>query len=318
MKTLFKNDIVLKDYFKNPRYFADFINGILFDGNQIIDYHCLSLYDSEISTVIKSNSFIKDIELRRDIIFKYDDGHRSMLIGIENQKYQDRLMLFRCLSYDSMLYQRQINNLTDKKAEQLSKVMSVVINWSEYRWNTKSDLYSYFDVLDDEKKAISNYKVFTLNILDIDYHVFKEKSNYDLIKIIQLIYKFKKDPEKLKGIIIDQDIAIIVASIVDEEDDVLKKIVLKQGGKIDMCESLREFYADGIREGYDNGIKEGYDNGIKEERIKNTKQLFKHFYPNEDSSIIDNLTTEQCDQIFSMILDNRSLEDITELAYNKA
>lgn len=103
--------------------------------------------------------------------------------------------------------------------------------------------------------------MFTLNILDIDYHVFKEKSNYDLIKIIQLIYKFKKDPEKLKGIIIDQDIAIIVASIVDEEDDVLKKIVLKQGGRVDMCESLREFYADGIREGYDNGIKEGYDKG---------------------------------------------------------
>ena len=94
MKTLFKNDIVLKDYFKNSRYFADFINGILFDGNQIIDYHYLSLYDSEISTVIKSNSFIKDIELRRDIIFKYNYGRRSMLIGIENQKYQDRLMLF--------------------------------------------------------------------------------------------------------------------------------------------------------------------------------------------------------------------------------
>ena len=156
--------------------------------------------------------------------------------------------------------------------------------------------------------------MFTLNILDIDYHVFKEKSNYDLIKIIQLIYKFKKDPEKLKGIIIDQDIAIIVASIVDEEDDVLKKIVLKQGGRVDMCESLREFYADGIREGYDKG----YGSGTKKESIKKTKQLFKHFYPNEDSSIIDNLTTEQCDQIFSMILDNRSLEDITELAYNKA
>ena len=77
-----------------------------------------------------------------------------------------------------------------------------------------------------------------------------------------------------------------------------------------MCESLREFYADGVKEGYDNGVKEGYDSGIKEERIKNTKQLFKHFYPNKDSSIIDKLTTEQCNQVFSMLLENKSFEEI--------
>ena len=61
-----------------------------------------------------------------------------------------------------------------------------------------------------------------------------------------------------------------------------------------MCESLREFYAD----------------GVKEKRIKNTKQLFKHFYPKKDSSIIDKLTTEQCNQVFSTLLENKSFEEI--------
>ena len=61
-----------------------------------------------------------------------------------------------------------------------------------------------------------------------------------------------------------------------------------------MCESLREFYAD----------------GIKKERIKNTKQLFEYFYPNKDSSIIDKLTMEQCDQVFSMLLENKPLKEI--------
>ena len=64
-----------------------------------------------------------------------------------------------------------------------------------------------------------------------------------------------------------------------------------------MCESLREFYAD----------------GVKKERIKKTKQLFEYFYPNKDSSIIDNLSTEQCNQFFSMLLENKPLKEIMSI-----
>ena len=75
-----------------------------------------------------------------------------------------------------------------------------------------------------------------------------------------------------------------------------KKII--RGDTVDMCESLIEFYADDINQ------------GIKEESINKTKQLFEHFYPNDDSSIIDNLTTEQCDQVFTMLLENKPLKEI--------
>ena len=298
MASIFKNDIVLKDFFKNPRYFADLVNVILYSGLPVINPEYLNIYDSEISTVIKDHSFIKEIELRRDIVFKYTDGNESKLIGIENQKQNDRFMLFRCMSYDSILYQRQINNLSNDN--ELMKVSSAVINWGEYRWQNYDNLYDFFKVQDIEKISTSNFSILVVNVLDIDYHLFKEKKNYDLIKTIQLIYKFKGKPKKLKGLVIDKDIAIIAASIVNEENEVLKNIILEQGEKVDMCESLMNFY----------------NQAVNKETLQKTQQIFKHFYPHEDSNILNNLTKKQLDTIFTMLLDQEPLDKIKYITKN--
>ncbi|WP_308698818.1 Rpn family recombination-promoting nuclease/putative transposase, partial [uncultured Thomasclavelia sp.] len=286
MASIFKNDIVLKDFFKNPRYFADLVNVILYSGLSVIEPEYLNIYDSEISTVIKNHSFIKEIELRRDIVFKYTNGNESKLIGIENQKQNNRFMLFRCMSYDSILYQRKINNLSNDN--ELMKVSSAVINWGEHRWQNYDNLYDFFKVQDIEKISTSNFSILVVNVLDIDYHLFKEKKNHDLIKTIQLIYKFKGKPKKLKGLVIDRDIAIIAASIVNEENEVLKNIILEQGEKVDMCESLMNFYNQGINEGINQGIDKGINLGVNKETLQKTKQIFKHFYPHEDSNILNN------------------------------
>ena len=298
MASIFKNDIVLKDFFKNPRYFADLVNVILYSGLPVIDPEYLNIYDSEISTVIKNHSFIKEIELRRDIVFKYTNGNESKLIGIENQKQNDRFMLFRCMSYDSILYQRQINNLSNDN--ELMKVSSAVINWGEHRWQNYDNLYDFFKVQDIEKISTSNFSILVVNVLDIDYHLFKEKKNYDLIKTIQSIYKFKGNLERLRGLVIDKDIAIIVASIVNEENEVLKKIILKQGEKVDMCESLMNFY----------------NQAVNKETLQKTKQIFKHFYPYEDSNVLNNLTKKQLDTIFTMLLDQEPLDKIKNITKN--
>ena len=310
MASIFKNDVVLKDFFKNPRYFADLVNVILYSGLPVIDPKYLNIYDSEISTVIKDHSFIKEIELRRDIVFKYTNGNESKLIGIENQKQNDRFMLFRCMSYDSILYQRQINNLSNDN--ELMKVSSAVINWGEHRWQNYDNLYDFFKVQDIEKISTSNFSILVVNVLDIDYNLFKEKKNYDLIKTIQLIYKFKGKPKKLKGLVIDRDIAIIAASIVNEENEVLKNIILEQGEKVDMCESLMNFYNQGINE----GINQGINLGVNKETLQKTKQIFKHFYPHEDTNILNNLTKKQLDIIFTMLLDQEPLDKIKNITKN--
>ena len=100
------------------------------------------------------------------------------------------------------------------------------------------------------------------------------------------------------------DIAIIVASIVNEENEVLKNIILEQGEKVDMCESLMNFYNQGINK------------GVNKETLKKTQQIFKHFYPHEDSNILNNLTKKQLDTIFTMLLDQEPLDKIKNITKN--
>ena len=96
------------------------------------------------------------------------------------------------------------------------------------------------------------------------------------------------------------DIAIIVASIVNEENDVLKNIILEQGEKVDMCESLMNFY----------------NQAVNKETLQKTKQIFKHFYPYEDSNVLNNLTKKQLDIIFTMLLDQEPLDKIKNITKN--
>ena len=109
------------------------------------------------------------------------------------------------------------------------------------------------------------------------------------------------------------DIAIIAASIVNEENDVLKNIILKQGEKVDMCESLMNFYNQGINE----GINQGINLGVNKETLQKTKQIFKHFYPHEDTNILNNLTKKQLDIIFTMLLDQEPLDKIKGIINKK-
>ena len=77
-----------------------------------------------------------------------------------------------------------------------------------------------------------------------------------------------------------------------------------------MCESLMNFYNQGINEGINQGIDKGINLGVNKETLQKTKQIFKHFYPYEDSNVLNNLTKKQLDTIFTMLLDQEPLDKI--------
>ena len=68
--------------------------------------------------------------------------------------------------------------------------------------------------------------------------------------------------------------------------------------------------AKGRKEGIEIGKEEGIKIGKKEEKKNLTNQLFKSKYPNEDSSILNDLEIEVYDLIFKMLLEDQSLEKI--------
>ena len=50
--------------------------------------------------------------------------------------------------------------------------------------------------------------------------------------------------------------------------------------------------------------------------LQKTKQIFKHFYPHEDSNVLNNLTKKQLDTIFTMLLDQEPLDKIKNITKN--
>ena len=69
---ILKQDLTLKDYFKNYIYFADFINGVLYNGQQVISASDLELDDTDVSTIDEDN--VTALERRRDIAMRYKEN----------------------------------------------------------------------------------------------------------------------------------------------------------------------------------------------------------------------------------------------------
>ena len=84
--------------------------------------------------------------------------------------------------------------------------------------------------------------------------------------------------------------------------------------EMELEENYQNGKAEGKAEGREEGIGIGKEEGIKigkkEEKKNLTNQLFKSKYPNEDSSILNDLEIEVYDLIFKMLLEDQSLEKI--------
>src|SRR5699024_5058765 len=80
--------------------------------------------------------------------------------------------------------------------------------------------------------------------------------------------------------------------------------------EMELEESYQKGVEKGEKDGMKKGIKEGIEKGKKEEKEQLTLQLFKSRYPDEDSSILNNLESENYDMVFKMLLENQSLETI--------
>ncbi|MFQ6793910.1 MAG: hypothetical protein ACLRT4_14210 [Thomasclavelia sp.] len=121
----------------------------------------------------------------------------------------------------------------------------------------------------------NDWEIEIVDIIDLDYHNFKNRDNYMLVKTIQLVYRYKGNDEMLKGLILPKDALEIVASLAD--DETLKKIMeenskASKGGEVEMCESIKEFrrqvHNEGKAEGISEGISLGRAEGRSEERAE--------------------------------------------------
>ncbi len=146
--------------------FADIVNVLLFDGEEIINPE--DLEDQAPRSSYKVDGKLREIE--RDVAKRWKNGSiRVACIGIENQTAIDPFMPLRVIGYDGAEYRGQYGPGKDKYP-----VVTFVLYFGlDKEWEKELSLKQCFDIPSELEAYVNDYKV---NVFSIAF-LPKEKVN---------------------------------------------------------------------------------------------------------------------------------------------
>ena len=105
----------MNEYLSNMERFADFFNGTMFDGENIVKSEGLNdtseKYNQSITFNPRTKERGKTVERIRDLKMIYNDSACFRILGLEGQDYIDYGCGVRGAEYDIMEYRRQMKRL---------------------------------------------------------------------------------------------------------------------------------------------------------------------------------------------------------------
>lgn len=178
--------------------FADIVNVLLFKGKRII-------LENELEADTTNSMFKADGKLHeqeRDVSKFWKNGEiRIAILGFENQTVQDYKMPLRVISYDGASYKQQ---LLDEKLTKNFPVATLVLYFgTESRWTAPKNLCSCFEIPEEIKPFVSDYKINIFEIAWLDDETiekfqsdFKIVAKYFQAKRLHAEYEGSKDEIK--------------------------------------------------------------------------------------------------------------------------
>ena len=135
-------------YFSHAENYADFWNGVLFEGRREIKPQELEYSDKEYYSEKKNGKVNKRTELRRDVLAKRYKEKNEMLLGMEVMDTLDYTMPVRKLLYDAQEYHRQMKMMIQcNRDEAKEKTQQDRINGAQTKskyWNNSGEfLYGF-------------------------------------------------------------------------------------------------------------------------------------------------------------------------------
>ena len=245
-------------FFSNDIYFASFSNAILFDDKQVIRPERLVRYENDMSLIIDDTKSAEDKKRRRDIVVKTDVDGVCCLFSIEHQSTIDKNMVIRCGNYEMLEYLKQLKN---KKLKRLVPQVMIVFYTGDKKWNTPLELNDYFDIPEELKEYVNDWKIKVVDVKEIDTSKIKDEQTRYFIEAIQEMYKGNYEGLH-RRIKMNRD-NFIYAAIITGSLDLIRD--LPEGDEIDMCEGM-ERMAEGFRnEGRSEGKLEEKRSTLKEQ-----------------------------------------------------
>ena len=198
------------------------------------------------------------IERRRDIVVKTDVDGVCCLFSIEHQSTIDKNMVIRYGNYEMTEYLKQLKN---KKLKRLVPQVMIVFYTGDKKWNTPLELNDYFDIPEELKEYVNDWKIKVVDVKEIDTSKIKDEQTRYFIEAIQEMYKGNYEGLH-RRIKMNRD-NFIYAAIITGSLDLIRD--LPEGDEIDMCEGM-ERMAEGFRnEGRSEGKLEEKRSTLKEQ-----------------------------------------------------
>ena len=293
-------DSACRSFFSNDTYFTSFSNAILFDGKQVIHPERLVRYENNMSLIIDDTKSAEDKKRRRDIVVKTDVDGVCCLFSIEHQSTIDKNMVIRCGNYEMLEYLKQLKN---KKLKRLVPQVIIVFYTGDKKWNTPLELNDYFDIPEELKEYVNDWKIKVVDVKEIDTSKIKDEQTRYFIEAIQEMYKgnFEGLHRRIK---MNRD-NFIYAAIITGSLDLIRD--LPEGDEIDMCEGM-ERMAEGFR-------NEGRKEGEKREK-KTVLSLLKVKLGNVSNQLeqaIQNSSIEKLNTLTLSIFDITNEDDVLKI-----
>ncbi|MBO5278188.1 MAG: transposase [Lachnospiraceae bacterium] len=275
-----EKDVTKKSCLSDKERYADLINGLIFQGKQLVQAGDLTDMDSQ--TGMWGRGFLRGRWQRRlkyrDLIKKAAMGVGFVVIGIENQDEVNYLMPLRNMAYDTAEYERQAAVIRKRvrkrkgitRAEFLSgftresrlmPCITLVLYYGK-DWDGSPDLHGILDmqgIPEEMKSYINNYSIHLIEVRKLqNTDVFKT----DLKQVFDFI-KYSEDKKKLKELIeaepayqeMDEDAYDMAAAYANAEELIAVKKYHGKDGKVNMCKAIQEMLEDERQEGRQEGIQ---------------------------------------------------------------
>lgn len=262
-----RKDVALKRYFSDNARFADLLNGMWFQGRQIVQTSDLSEVDTQAGI------------LYRDLARKTAFGVNFAVVGIENQSQVHYLMPLRVMNYDVAEYKRQVDAVSRSrkqagykgvssdeflsgfgKEDRLHPCVTIVLFYGE-EWDGGTDLYGLLDFTDipeEIQRLVGNYP---MNLLQIRKLEQTDGYRTDLQQVFDFI-RYSTDKKRLRELVISnpvyrslaEDAYDVAVEFTGAKELIEVKKAFEKGGEVDMCKALTEMLQDERMEGRKEGI----------------------------------------------------------------